>query len=253
MITVLVVDDEALAREGLRSFLEHEPDVEVVGEARNGNEAIAAIRQLAPDLVLLDIQMPMGDGFAVVRALGSTHRPVIVFVTAHDEYAIRAFEVHAMDYLLKPVERSRFRQTMDRVRATLRRPDPGVPLRLAALLDQLESHAGTADRLVIKSGGTVSFVDVEEIDWIEAAGNYARIHTGSRRHLIRQTMARLERELDPRTFVRIHRSTIVNLDRVKQIQPYFKGEHVVVLHDGTKLTLSRTYRDRLQDRIGTIL
>ncbi len=247
IIRAAIVDDEPLAREGLREFLADEPDVDLVGECGDGRTAVDLIARLRPDLLFLDIQMPEMDGFAVLDALGE-QLPAVIFVTAYDEHALRAFQVHALDYLLKPVERLRFRRAVERARAQIHHAEGAeVTRRIASLLRDLGSRR-SVDRLPIKAGGTVYFVRTADIDWIEAAGNYARLHAGGERHVLRETMAALERALDPRQFVRVHRSTIVNVDRIKKIQPWFKGEHVVVLHDGTKLSLSRKYRERLDQR-----
>ncbi len=245
------MDDEPLAREGIREFLCDEPDVTVVGECRNGLEAVEHIQSVRPDLIFLDVQMPGLDGFGVVAALDQGRLPTIVFVTAYDEYALKAFEVHALDYLLKPIEEERFRATMARVRTHMDQKVGGaLNDRLTALLEEMQTRDRYLDRLVVKSSGRVYFVKVQEIDWIEAAGNYARIHVGRDRHVIRKTMAALEGQLAPERFARIHRSTIVNLDRIKEFQPWFEGEHVVILEDGTRLSLSRKYRDRLERRLG---
>jgi two-component system LytT family response regulator len=250
-IRALIVDDEPLAREGLREFLGAEDGVTIVGECRNGREAVSAIRDRDPDVVFLDVQMPGLDGFGVIDALGTHPTPVVVFVTAYDEYALQAFEIHALDYLLKPVERSRFQSTMQRVRRHLAREEQSdLTERLAAVLHELRARQREVDRLVVNAGGRGYLVGVDEIDWIEAAGNYARLHVGGKRHVIRKTMKALEQELPARQFVRIHRSTIVNLDRVKELQPYFTGEYVVTLQDGTRLSLSRKYRQQLERRLG---
>jgi two-component system LytT family response regulator len=250
-IRALIVDDEPLAREGLREFLGAEDGVTIVGECHNGREAVSAISDRGPDVVFLDVQMPGLDGFGVIDALGAHTVPVVVFVTAYDKYALQAFEIHALDYLLKPVERARFQSTMQRVRRHLaRKEQTDLTERLAAVLLELRARQEQVDRLVVKSGGRAYFVGVDEIDWIEAAGNYARLHVGGDRHVIRKTMTALEQELPAKQFARIHRSTIVNLDRVKELQPYFTGEHVVTLQDGTRLSLSRKYRVQLERRLG---
>ncbi len=251
MIRTLIVDDESLAREGIREFLESEADVEVIGEASSGSEAIAKITDDKPDLVFLDIQMPEGGGFDVLRGLEPGSVPsALVFVTAHDRYALEAFEAHALDYLLKPVERSRFHQAMERVRAQLQYDGTSEP-GLASLVEELrQPRQPYRERLLVKSAGKITFLKTAEIEWIEATGNYAKLHTATGRHVIRSSMTALEERLDPERFARIHRSTIVNLDRVKEIQPWFKGESVVLLHDGTSLSLSRKYRERLIERLG---
>jgi len=244
-IRTVVVDDEPLARQGVRELLAREPDVTVVAECGGGEDAIAAVERERPDLLLLDIQMPGADGFEVLARLGSP-RPVVVFVTAHDAFALEAFEAHAIDYLLKPVEPHRFHQAIERARAQIAH-DHGAQAagRLEALLASLPRQRRYPARLTVRDGPRVTFVPVDDIDWIEAAGNYARLHVGDTRHLLRQTMTALEQLLDPDRFVRIHRSSIVNVDRIREIQPWFKGDYLVLLADGTKLSLTRKYRDRL--------
>jgi two-component system LytT family response regulator len=235
---VLIVDDEPLACERLRTLLSGEPDIEIAGECHDGASALAAIRRLAPDLVFLDVQMPEMDGFAVLRALD--RMPAVIFVTAFDQFAIQAFEVHALDYLLKPFDRERFQKALARAR----RGD--LDARLRGLIEELRGRKQYTDRLVVRSGGRVLFLRVEELDYIESAGNYVRLHSGSEQYLYRETMARLESSLDPAKFARIHRSTIVNVDRVKELHPMFRGDYAVVLRDGRELTLAKSYRDRLK-------
>jgi two-component system LytT family response regulator len=245
-LRILIVDDEPLARAGLRDALAGIPDVEVCGESGDGVRAVDDVLALEPDLLLLDVQMPELDGFEVVTALRDAGvDPAVVFVTAHDEYALRAFEVHAVDYVLKPVDAERVRGAVARVRAQLER-DRGLALagQLERLLAEVPRRA-YARRLAVKGAGRVTFVPVNDVDWIEAAGNYAKLHVGRESWLIRATMASLEDRLDPEQFARVHRSTIVNLDRVKEVQPWFKGDYLVVLRDGTQLSLTRQYRDRL--------
>ena len=242
---ILIVDDEPLARERIRTLLAERTDVETVGECRDGQEAVEAIHSLAPDLVFLDVQMPELDGFGVIEAVGAEAMPAVIFVTAYDQHALRAFEVHALDYLLKPFDIERFNEALDRALRLLDHRSDAVSQKLARLLDDLGTAPSHLDRLMIKSRARIYFVRVDEIDWIEAAGNYLRLHTGTDTHLLRQTMTRMEDQLDPNQFIRIHRSTIVNVDRVKELQSLFSGDYEVTLTDGTKLTLSRSYRDRL--------
>jgi two-component system LytT family response regulator len=250
-IRTLIVDDEPLARQRIRTLLASEPDIEVVGECADGRTALEVLEEHQPELLFLDVQMPLLDGFGVVEAMGADRMPVIVFVTAHDRYALRAFDVHALDYLLKPFDRARFQQTLVRARAAIRRDEKAdLSRRLLALLGDIKEKAKPVQRLVVKSSGRVSFVRVEEIDWIEAAGNYLRLHVGTDVHLLRETMARLEAKLDDRRFVRIHRSTIVNIERIREMQPSFHGDYVVVLRTGAELTLSRSYRERVQEVLG---
>jgi two-component system LytT family response regulator len=251
---VLIADDEPLARERLRMLLAAEEGVDVAGECASGPDAVAAIQKLKPDLVFLDVQMPGATGFDVIASVGPERMPPVVFVTAYDRYALRAFDVHALDYLLKPFDRERFRQALDRARQHLERRDAGeLERRLLELVEDLRSPPQRPERFVIKSGGRVFFVRAEEIDWVEAAGNYVKLHVGSEAHLLRETMNAVEAQLDPDVFFRIHRSHIVNIERVKELQPWFNGEYVVFLRNGARLTLSRGYREKLQDRIGKSL
>jgi two-component system LytT family response regulator len=250
-IRALIVDDEPLARERIRTLLATERDIEVVGECGDGLSAIAAVESHLPDLVFLDVQMPELDGFGVLDALSDERMPVVIFVTAHDQYALRAFDVHALDYLLKPFDRERFGKAIERVREHLRHAKTGeLDQRLLALLNDIKEERKTLDRLVIKSAGRVFFLKTDEISWIEAAGNYVRLHVGRESHLLRETMNALEARLDGRQFLRIHRSTIVNIERIKELHPMFRGEYEVVLHDGARLTLGRAYRERLQEVLG---
>jgi len=243
-IRTLVVDDEPVARARILSLLRDESDVEVIGECQSGSEAITAIEHASPDLVFLDIQMPQMDGLALARALGET-MPAVVFVTAYDEYALGAFEVHALDYVLKPFSAERFKSALTHARQYVtRRRDAGAPR---------ASAAERRERLVIKSSGRIYFVRVPEIDWCEAAGNYVRLHVGAQTHLVRGTMNHLEAQLDPAQFVRVHRSTIVNVDRIQELRSSFNGEYMILLHDKTRLTLSRGYRDGLQSKLGKAL
>lgn len=251
MIRVLIVDDEPIARRGIRHQLRGEADLEVIGECGDGAAAIDAITELAPDLVFLDIQMPEVGGFDVVEAIGLARMPAVVFVTAYDEHALRAFDVHAVDYVLKPIDRHRFRTAVERARRRLAHA-PGQQLeerelsldrRIAAALEELGRPAQDyAKRLAIKGDGRVMLVDVDEVDRLETAGNYVEVHSGARHHLVRETMASLEARLDPARFVRVSRSSIVNATRVRELQPMFNGDFVVVLRDGTKVAGSRRYR-----------
>jgi two-component system LytT family response regulator len=250
-IRTLVVDDEPLARERVLSLLQQESDVEVVGECSDGGQAVTAIQSQSPDLVFLDVQMPGCDGFEVIRNIGADRMPTVIFVTAYDEYALQAFEVHALDYLLKPFGKDRFQQTLRHAREALERKRAGdLGRRLLALVHDVKPEPQRVERLVVKSGGRVFFLRTDEIDWIEAAGNYVRLHLGSESHLFRETMNRMESRLDARRFTRIHRSRIVNTERIKELQPWFNGDYVVILRDGTRLTMSRGYRDKLQQRLG---
>jgi two-component system, LytTR family, response regulator len=253
-IRALIVDDEPHARARVRELLGGQADVMVTGECGNGREAIAAIRRDRPDLVFLDVQMPGIGGFGVLEALEPAQAPAVVFVTAFDEFAVRAFEVHALDYLLKPFDGPRFLRSLERARDAVRRRRAGqLDDRLAGLLARLDTGDRYLRRVLVKAGSRTVLLRTEEIDWLESAANYVRVHVGRERHLLRETMTALEDKLDPDRFVRIHRSTIVNLDRVRELEPYFHGDYVLRLADGTRLTLSRSYRDRVQERLGRAL
>ena len=252
-IKTLIVDDETLARRRIRRLLAGESDVEVIGECADPEKAISFIQERNPDLVFLDIQMPGVDGFGVLQSLPPNSVPAVIFVTAFDQYALRAFEVQALDYLLKPFDRTRFRKALDRARAQIRHQAGSVlDPRLSKLLENLENKPRQMERVVIKSAGRIMFLRTDEIDWIEAADNYVRLHVGTESHLLRETLSSLEGRLDSAKFMRIHRSTVVNVDRMKELQPWFHGDYVVILHDGTRLNLSRTYRDRVIELLGEI-
>jgi len=250
-IRTLIVDDEPLARERVRELLEGESDVEIVGEAANGVEALTMILSEAPQLVFLDVQMPELDGFGLLRELGSEGLPVIVFVTAYDEYALQAFDVHAVDYLLKPFDRQRFCRSLARARDLLTGRDRNeLDRRLQSLLEDLRPGERHLERILVKAGGKIRLVRVEELDYVEAAGNYLRLYQGRERHLLRETLSNFETRLDPARFVRIHRSIIVNLDRVAELEQALHGDYHVRLHDGRRLTLTRTYREHFQAVLG---
>ena len=228
---------------GVRLQLRGEPEVEIIGECANGLEAVAAIRKLAPDLVFLDVQMPEMDGFEVIEAVGVERMPRVIFVTAYDQYTLRAFEVHALDYLLKPFDRERFLKALNHARSSLERGE--FNRQLVRLLDDRLAARKPLERLVIKSGGRIYFLNVDEVDWIEAADNYVELHVGRESHLLRETVSGLAARLDPGQFMRIRHSTIVNLERVKELRPLFRGEYLIVLRDGTELNSSRRYRKNL--------
>ena len=250
-LTTLIVDDEPLARERLMSLLSAESDVEVLAECRDGEEAVSAIHERHPDLVLLDVEMPRMNGFQVIDTIGPDRMPMVIFVTAYDQHAIRAFEVRALDYLLKPFDRERFTDALQRARTQIESQTNGdLGRRLIALMKDLKRDPPKTDRLVVKSGGRLFFLRADEIDWIEAAGNYVRLHVGTDGHLLRETMNSIEARLNPELFFRIHRSHIVNIERIKELQPWFNGEYVVILRNGTRLTLSRGYREKLQEKLG---
>ncbi|NBB73077.1 MAG: response regulator [Bacteroidetes bacterium] len=253
--TACIVDDEELARRGVRSRLAARDDVRVVAECASGREAVDAVTEHGPDLVFLDVQMPGLDGFDVIEEIGPEQMPVVIFVTAYDEHALRAFDVHALDYLLKPIDEERLHDAIDRAKTQLdQRRSSTLGDRLDALLDAVASGeiaeaeaAGITERFVIKTGGRITFVEADAIDWVEAAGDYVRLHTSEKVHLLRETMGGMEERLDPDRFLRIHRSTIINTERLKELRPYGNSEYIVVLDDGTELKLSRTYRDALDD------
>ncbi|OQA37773.1 MAG: Transcriptional regulatory protein YehT [Acidobacteria bacterium ADurb.Bin340] len=242
LLRALIVDDEDLARQRIRHLLQKEPDVEIVGECAHGVEAVRAIESLSPDLVFLDIQMPELDGFGVIEAVGADRMPATLFVTAFDQHALRAFEVHALDYLLKPFDPERFRAALDRARrwcATGGRPD------LEGLLEGVRRERPWLDRILVRQGDRHVLLRCSQIQWIEAEDNYVRLHVEGTSHLLRQTLTGLLQRLDPAQFRRIHRSAIVNLDFIRELQPWTSGDHLVLMRDGTKLTLSRTFRDQM--------
>ncbi|HEU4874173.1 MAG TPA: LytTR family DNA-binding domain-containing protein [Pyrinomonadaceae bacterium] len=254
-IRTLIVDDEPLARRNLRVLLEKDPQIEIIDECRNGREAVKAINTLSPDLIFLDIQMPEMDGFDVLAHVGPEHIQGIIFVTAFDQYALKAFDVHALDYLLKPFDDERFAHALRRAKAQIEAHEINrLSKRLLALLEERESERKTDQkeyltRLMLKDSGRVRLLKVEDIDFVEADGNYAKLHVGRTTHLLREKMNDLEGRLDPARFVRIHRSIIVNLDRIKEMHPHFNGDYIVVLEDGRQLRLSRTRREQLEARL----
>jgi two-component system LytT family response regulator len=275
-IRTLIVDDEPLARQRVRKLLEADSDIAILGECSDGKQAVAELQRLRPDLVFLDVQMPVLDGFGVLQSLVGTDLPVVIFVTAHDRYALKAFEVHALDYLLKPFDKARFSAALERAKAQVRQGSAvALEDRLEKLLQTLApSHpqplvykgrgatesptpqaakpdAGRRlERLMVKSDGRIYFVRIDDVDWIEAAGNYVRLHVGKENHLLRETLTALEKKLDPARFVRIHRSTVVNLERIRELQPVFHGDYVIVLRDGQELAVSRGFRDNLKEALG---
>lgn len=270
----MIVDDEPLAREGIRLLLEDDPEIEVVAECGSGSRAAALIEEEEPDLVFLDVEMPELNGFQVLEKTGVDRLPFVIFITAHDEFAIRAFQVHALDYLLKPFEDARFYEALERVKTEVRHNhDSAFAKRVSSMLaDRREAggltgsgdskpphpsgmsgsdrQASYLDRLVVKRGGRVFFIDVGTIERIQAANYYVRVHVGAESYLLRMTMNSLEESLDPARFVRVHRSSIVRLDFIRELQPYFRGEYVVLLQDGTKLRLSRSRRRRIEQALG---
>jgi two-component system LytT family response regulator len=253
-LRALVVDDESLARDTLRRLLGGDPEIEVVGECAGGAEAARVIKDATPDILFLDVQMPEVDGFEVLRRARPAEVPAVVFVTAHDAYAIRAFEAEALDYLLKPFDDERFHRTVERAKARVREHLVNrLARRMAATLDARAEPAPAAsyvERLPIRREGKVFFVRVDDVDWIEAADYCVRIHTAGRFHLLRETLGEMESRLDPHRFFRVHRSAIVNLGRIKELQSHFHGDGVVVLHDGSRLRVSRGRRERLHQLLG---
>lgn len=248
---VVIVDDEPIAREGVRRQLHDYSSVEIVAECANGLEAVDAIRELSPDLAFLDVQMPGMDGFEVLQAVGLKEMPAVVFVTAHDKYALQAFEVNAVDYLLKPFDKERFQKAFDRARAKLQMQNvASINEQLQTLLENLRPHQKYLERLVVKSRGRIFFLPVSEVDWMESADNYVCLHSGRESHLIRETLSGLEGRLHPEEFVRLRHSAIINIKRIKELRPLFKGEYEVVLQNGTKLTSSRRYRAKLASLLG---
>ena len=247
-LTTLIVDDEPLAREGLRALLEKDADVSAIHQARDGREAVDAIRAWHPDLVLLDVQMPEMNGFAVARTIGAESMPDVIFVTAHDQYAIQAFEIHALDYLLKPVIEERFFQALARAKDRIRSHAATEANRqILGLLETIASPRKYLKRLAVRSAAKTAFLDLEDVDWIGAAENYVEVHAGRAVHLLHVTMNTLEKSLDPEKFLRIHRSVIVNLGRIKNVQAGTHGEYAITLRDGTLLQSARTYGDRLRE------
>ena len=250
-IRAMIVDDEPLARRRIRNLLAEAEGVEVVAQCANGETAIQAIEESPPDLLFLDIQMPEVDGFDVLQAVGVGRVPVVIFVTAYDQFALRAFEAHALDYLLKPFDDERFEAALRRARGRIhQRQGADLDPRLRALLEEVRGGRGYLQRLVVPTGHRSIFIRTEEIDWLEAERNYIRLHVRGRTHLLRENLSRIEAALDPARFCRIHRSTIVNIDRIQAVESLFRGEYLVVLHDGTKLTSGRGYRGNLHRVMG---
>ena len=235
----------------IREMLDSDSEVEIVGECANGREAVEAIKSSAPDIVFLDIQMPEIGGFEVLESLDAGAHPYVIFVTAYDQYAVRAFEVHALDYLLKPFDRERFEGAWQRAKSQIKhdrtsRRDQDI----IALLEELKAGPRYLERLVIKNGGRVFFLHVQDVHCIEAEGNYVRVYDHQKGYLLRETISSLEEQLDPKQFLRIHRSAIVKIDRIKEMQPWFHGEYRIIMENGKQLALSRNYRANLQEAVG---
>jgi two-component system LytT family response regulator len=250
-VRVLIVEDERASRKLMRTLLEREPIVQITAECANGEQAIAALKQQIPDALFVDVQMPGLDGFDVVSAIPEDQLPVTVFVTAYGEHALRAFEVHAFDYLLKPFDEDRFHAVLRRVLAQVdRMRRQPLDQRLSTLMEHVATHNRPEfDRIAVREAGRVLFVKTDRIDWVEAADNYVCLHCGGEVHTLRDTMMSLESRLDPTRFVRIHRSSIVNIDRIRELQPWFRGDYRVILQDGHTLILSRNFRERLRQRL----
>jgi two-component system LytT family response regulator len=243
-ISALIVDDEPLARERIRSLLQEEPDIEIAGECENGMQAVAALKKGMLDLLFLDVQMPGLDGFGVLRALGDLPLPQVVFVTAYDKHALHAFEVQALDYLLKPFKPGRFKQTLQRARENMLVRRPGMIAKdLLALLSRSEGPRDYQTRIPIRDGEKVIFVKAGAVAYVESAGNYVVLHVGKENLVLRETLTALETKLDPKQFIRISRSALVNVEHIRALQPLFKGEHAVLLQDGKQLTMTRGFRE----------
>jgi two-component system LytT family response regulator len=252
-IRTVIVDDEPPARSRLRELLEREADIDVIAECANGPEAIMVLQEQLPDLLLLDVQMPEMDGFEVLHAAGVDLVPAIVFVTAWDEHARRAFDVHAVDYVLKPVDAARFAQAVARARARLRNAPIGNAVQLRNLLEQLRGPAPWLERLAVRESGRIGLLPVDRIQWVESADNYVRVHTADSSCHVRMTLKELENRLDPQRFVRVHRSALVAIDRIHHLEPWSHGDYRIVLHDGTRLMASRTYVSNLRRLVGQTL
>ena len=250
-IRTVIADDELLARKFIRRMLKQDPEVEIIAECSNGAEAVATIRKEKPDLVFLDVQMPEMDGFAVLDAVRLDHLPEIVFTTAYESYAIRAFELHALDYLLKPFDQVRFKAALKYAKERFHsQHEDDKRLQVGTLLQSIRAQQEYLDRIIIRADGRITFLHTREIDWIEADDKYVHLHTGKGARMVRQTLAAIEGQLDPKRFLRVHRSAMVNVDRIKELQPLFNGEHSLILDDGTRLTLSRKYKDKLFELLG---
>ena len=249
---VVIVDDEPIAREGIRTQVANEPSVEIVAECGDGLEAVEVICELSPDLLFLDVQMPGMSGFEVLQTVGVDVVPAVIFVTAYDKYALQAFDVNAVDYLLKPFDAERFQKAFQRALLQIqRRTTDAINENLKALLATIKPGVRHLERLVVKSKGRIFFLPVSEIDWIESADNYVCLHAGRETHLIRETLTSLEAKLNPAEFLRIRHSAIVNVKRIRELRPLFKGEYEIVLQNSAKLTSSRRYRQRLEELLSS--
>lgn len=248
MIKTIIVDDEELARERVRGFLGETDRFEIVAECANGKEAVESIYNYKPDLVFLDIQMPVMNGFEVIEQI-KDELPLIIFVTAYDEYAIKAFEVNALDYLLKPFDRKRFHLSLERAEKIIRESgEKELRAKIDSLLKQIDTEEKKyTERFVVKQSGKISFVPADEIDYMEATGNYIKLATANGSHLIRETMNKIEKKLDPQNFIRVHRSFIVKVEMIKELKPYFNGEYVIILKSGKEIKSSKTYKNTIND------
>jgi two-component system LytT family response regulator len=246
---VLIVDDERLSRRRIRRLLSLDRECTVIGECANGAEAVETLKTQKPEILFLDIQMPELDGFEVVEALAQM-APLVIFTSAFDDYALRAFEVHAFDYLLKPFDGRRFLESVHRAKARISQDRPGAPdSRILELFESFSKSRRTPDRIAVRNSGRVVFLKLDDIDWMEASDNYVSLHCGRETHVVRQTMCDLEAQLDPSKFLRVHRSAIVNLDRIRELQPWFRGDYRVILRDGTELTLTKNHREKLESKL----
>jgi two-component system LytT family response regulator len=254
LIRALIVDDERLARRRVREMLQADREIEIVGEPSNGPEAVEAVRQNSPDLMFLDVQMPGMDGFEVLKALRDERLPLIIFITAYDQYALRAFEACAVDYILKPFDRARFERAVEQAKTRIRQ-ERRVDLtqHLLALLENLKQHPMYPERMAIKDGGRIVYVKTDSIEWVEADGNYVRIHAGKNSYHLLGTISSLEAQFDPKKFRRIHRATLVNIDCIRELQPWFNGCYRVILHSGVELSLSRGYREKQSELLEGLL
>jgi two-component system LytT family response regulator len=249
-IKTIIVDDVELARERVRMLLD-DPEIEIIAECENGSQAIEAIKNLQPDLVFLDIQMPKIDGFEVIEIIGVEKMPAVIFVTAYDEFALRAFEINALDYLLKPFDGERLKKALARAKREIKKQEGSTEIEenLRRLLQEVKTETRYLKRIPIKSARGTTLLLTGEIDWIASAGHYLEIHSGRETHLIREKLSIIETRLDPQEFMRVHRSTIVNLNRIKSLHPLFNGDQLIILKDGTELNLSRTYHEKLMQRL----
>lgn len=245
-LQTIIIDDVDLARERIKMLIAGDTEIEIVGECDSGNDAVAAILDLKPDLVFLDVQMPEMNGFEIVETVGAENMPATIFVTAYDKFALQAFEVNAVDYLVKPFDKERLTKAVERAKREIAQQKPDdLKERLKLLLQEVQTERKYIKRIPIKSANGTILLAVEDVDWINAAGHYVELHAGSDTHLVRQQITLLEQKLDPEKFTRIHRSSIVNIDRIKSLHPLFNGDHLIILRDGTELNLSRTYHEKL--------